>query len=376
MSARIAAITMPKWGMTMTEGKVARWLVGEGEVVQAGQEVIEIETSKITNVMETPAGGTLRRRLIEEGATAPVGALIGVVADKAVGEAEVATFIAEHAADADNAEGQAAAKSAARLVDAGGIRLNVLSQGAGAATPVLLLHGFGGDLNSWMFNQAALAAERPVHALDLPSHGGSPLIDMAKGVPMLTRAVVAGLDALGIAKAHVVGHSLGGAIALFLARIVPGRVASLTLIAPGGIGPEIDKAFLEGFARADRRKDMQEVMGKLFADPSRVTREMVDASLEYKRLDGVPEALAALMGSMLEADGRQRGGLRETLASLAMPVQVIWGTQDAIIPVSQAEGLPANVVVHRIEGAGHMPQMEAAGEVNRLILEQARKSEG
>ncbi|MCG8359865.1 MAG: acetoin dehydrogenase dihydrolipoyllysine-residue acetyltransferase subunit, partial [Kiloniellales bacterium] len=69
MSEAIQAITMPKWGLAMEEGMVAAWLAEEGSTISAGQEVMEIETSKITNVYESPVGGTLRRRIVGEGET-------------------------------------------------------------------------------------------------------------------------------------------------------------------------------------------------------------------------------------------------------------------------------------------------------------------
>ncbi len=73
MSERIHPISMPKWGMTMTEGKVAGWLVREGDAVEPGLDVVEIETEKITNVMDTPASGVVRRVVVPAGATATVG---------------------------------------------------------------------------------------------------------------------------------------------------------------------------------------------------------------------------------------------------------------------------------------------------------------
>ena len=77
---------MPKWGLTMTEGKVLGWLKHEGDAVAASDELLEIETTKITNVMEAGEAGTLRRIVAPEGATLPIGGLLAVVAPKDVAD--------------------------------------------------------------------------------------------------------------------------------------------------------------------------------------------------------------------------------------------------------------------------------------------------
>ena len=102
------------------------------------------------------------------------------------------------------------------------------------------------------------------------------------------------LDALEISKAaHIVGHSLGGAISLLLALHNAERVLlTVSLICPGGLGADINLDFIDGFIAADRRKDMKLVLGHLFATPEAVQRKMVEESLRYKRLDGVSGSFA------------------------------------------------------------------------------------
>ncbi len=376
MTVELQAITMPKWGLAMDEGMVVDWHVEEGARLTPGDEVVDIETTKITNALESPAGGILCRRLVAEGETVPVGALLGVIAGGGTTEtaeaAEIEAFIARFEAAFAVAAAEAATETASEpeIVEAAGWRLNYQRAGEGAGSsataPIVLVHGFGGDLNTWLFNQPDLAETHAVYALDLPGHGRSGKDVGAGDLAALSGALGAFLDALGIGRAHLVGHSLGAAVALDLALGRPEAAASLTLIAPAGLGSEINGSYIDGFIAAGRRKEMKAVLQMLFADPQAVGRDMVEEVLRYKRLDGVEAALRGIAGAVFPG-GRQGTVLAERLSELAQPVQVIQGREDRILPPAQAEGLPANVAVTMIENAGHMPQMDAAAEVNRLI---------
>jgi pyruvate dehydrogenase E2 component (dihydrolipoamide acetyltransferase) len=370
MTSPIAAITMPKWGLTMTEGKIVKWLKPPGTAFAQGDELLEIETSKITNVMEADADGTLLRIVAPEGSTLPIGALLAVIAPENTPPADIEAFVAGFVvAEPSEATTETAAPTP-RDLDAAGQRLRILEMGTATGTPTLLLHGFGADLNSWMFTQSALAESARTIALDLPGHGGSAKDVGAGDADALTGAVEAALAALGIARAHLIGHSLGGAVAASLAARRPDRIASLTLIATAGLGPDINAAFIDGFIRAARRKDATEVLQLLVHDPALVSRTMVEDVLRYKRLDGVPAALETIAHAWF-AGGRQTLDLVAAITALTMPVQVIWGRDDRIIPVAHAQALatrlPQAQQVHILPQSGHLPHMEKSGEVNRLI---------
>lgn len=91
--ALIEAITMPKLGLSMTEGRIAAWNVTEGARVEVGQVIADIETSKIATAFESPSSGVIRRRVASEQVDLPVGALIAVVADESVAESSIDQFI-------------------------------------------------------------------------------------------------------------------------------------------------------------------------------------------------------------------------------------------------------------------------------------------
>ena len=90
---RITPITVPKWGLEMSEGTLVSWHFTEGERVSSGDELVDFETEKIFNSLESPIGGTLRRRLAAEGDTLSVGTLIGILADDSVDEGAIDAFV-------------------------------------------------------------------------------------------------------------------------------------------------------------------------------------------------------------------------------------------------------------------------------------------
>jgi pyruvate dehydrogenase E2 component (dihydrolipoamide acetyltransferase) len=369
---RIIAVAMPKWGLSMRLGKITSWIVAEGDDVGVGDELADIETEKITGTLEASDAGTVRRIIAQVGEDVPVSGTIALIAPADVTDDDLDAAVAEARAVIDaGVPDDADAGPEVQTAEVGGRKISY----AGAAPPgqdgdvVLLIHGYGGDRNSWLFLQEPLATRYRVYALDLPGHGTSGKDVGTDPATVLADAVIGVLDAVGADRTHLVGHSMGGAVALAVTARDPRRIASLTLIAPAGFGPEINAGYLRGFADAQTRRELKPLVGQLFADESLVTRQVVDDLLAYKRLDGVDAALHALVDALLDGDV-QRADSAAALAAIgdAVPVTVVWGRADRIIPAAQAEAV-TGAARHLVDGAGHMPHMERPGQVEAAIEE-------
>ena len=370
----VTPVTMPKWGLSMRSGKLTGWLVTEGDSVAPGDELADIETEKITGSLEADTAGVVRRLIAKVGEDVPVSAAIALIAPAEVPDATLDQLAAQARAviDAGLPEEEEGAGPVVETVEVGGRK--VCYAGAGSSGDfVLLVHGYGGDRNSWLFLQEPLAARYRVYALDLPGHGTSSK-DVGDGsLALLADAVLGVLDAIEAPRAHLDGHSLGAAVVLAAAARSPERVASLTLFAPSGFGELVNAGYVRDFAAAQTRRELKPVVGQLFADEQLVTRQMVDDLLAYKRLDGVDAALATLTGTLLDGD-HQRIDSAATLRALGgtVPVAVVWGSADRIFPPEQASSVAAaepGAGVRVIDGAGHMPHMERPAEAQAAVEE-------
>jgi len=256
-----------------------------------------------------------------------------------------------------------------QFMEVGGLRVRYADRGFGDSV-VLLLHGFGGDLDNWMFNLDSLAEKHRVLALDLPGHGQSVKTNVDPSLSGMATFVRKFLDVLSVSSVHVVGHSMGGAIAMQLASDSPETVKSLGLICSAGLGPDINSDYLRGFVEAQTHQELKLVLQQLFADESLVNLQLVNDILNYKRIDGVEATLNALSETLISAG--EQTFLTDNIVASGIPVLVIWGKQDRIIPVSHAQNFSAAggscVEVEIFDSAGHMVQMEKAQDVNRSLL--------
>ena len=255
------------------------------------------------------------------------------------------------------------------FTEVGGLRVRYADRGFGDSV-VLLLHGFGGDLDNWMFNLDSLAEKHRVLALDLPGHGQSVKTNVDPSLSGMATFVRKFLDVLSVSSVHVVGHSMGGAIAMQLASDSPETVKSLGLICSAGLGPDINSDYLRGFVEAQSQQELKLVLQQLFADESLVNLQLVNDLLNYKRIDGVEATLNALSETLISAG--EQTFLTDNIVASGIPVLVIWGKQDRIIPVSHAQNFSAAggscVEVEIFDSAGHMVQMEKAQDVNRSLF--------
>ncbi|UCH41044.1 MAG: acetoin dehydrogenase dihydrolipoyllysine-residue acetyltransferase subunit [Gammaproteobacteria bacterium] len=360
----ITPVLMPKWGLSMSEGVLVDWLVDEGAEIAVGDEIMEVETDKIASAVEAADAGILRRRVGAAGETYPVRALLGVLAPPEVSDDDIDAYIAAYEVPADEGDEEAAA-AAYEFADTAAGRLRYAHRGDGGPA-LVLIHGFGGDLDNWLFNIDALAERARVFAFDLPGHGQSTKQLADPSLAGLADALQAFMDAADIDSAHLVGHSMGAAVAAQLACDAPERIQSLTLISAAGLGPEINSDYIDGFVGAASRRELKPVLLNLFADSELVTRSMVDDLLKYKRIDGVQEALSSLAESLFPG-GEQSAQLAGQIDASELNTLVIWGSDDAVIPAAHAQALNG-ATREIIDGAGHMVQMEKASAVNALIL--------
>ena len=242
----------------------------------------------------------------------------------------------------------------------------------GDAGPVLvLLHGFAGRKEVWRPVQQALAGEARSLAYDLPGHGKS--LDWPEPVSSksASRAILADLAERGIKEFHLAGHSMGGAIAALMALAEPARVRSLTLFAPGGLGEEINIRLLRRYAAAKTLDELQACLEAMTGWANPVDQEAVHAYAAMREVPGQTERLVEIAGT-LARNGRQGVIARDSLAELPMPISVVWGLKDNVLPVRQTTGLPATFALHLVPDAGHMLPEEVPDLASTVLRRNVR----
>jgi pyruvate dehydrogenase E2 component (dihydrolipoamide acetyltransferase) len=404
-------LPMPRLGETMEDGVVVGWLVAPGQAFRRGDPLVEIETDKTVAEFPALSDGVLVETLVALGDRVAVGAPIarlevaGAEPEAAAPEpppptpAQASAFVEQQPsprADAGAPSRKRATPLARRIARQRGIDLDTVrgtgrrgrierrdleTAGEGAqpglrqhgglawretgpanGAPVLFLHGFGADHTVWAGLTALLAKDglRTI-AVDLPGHGrtsvdATSIADLARPLPDFVREVAGGVPL------HIVAHSLGAAAAVDLASRVP--TATLTLIAPAGLGPTIDAGFVRGLARAREPGEVAHLLDRLTDGPNGLSAAAISdiaATLAKGRLIGLADSLLGETGQAVH--------LRGDLARLAerMPVHLVLGHRDRILDWRESLDVSPRIAVHHLPRAGHMPQWEALADVTAIL---------
>jgi pimeloyl-ACP methyl ester carboxylesterase len=261
-----------------------------------------------------------------------------------------------------------------RFVRVGDQLVHVEQMGSGE--PVVLLHGFGGSTYSWREVMPALAENHRVVAIDLNGFGYT---QRPKSAASYTREgqaslVLGTLDALGIARAHVCGHSYGGGLTLYLAQSHPGRFLSMVLVdssAPTYSDDRRSRAaalrplsylFLRSVAL--RPSTIRRSLLRSYWDDSKVTPGLVRAYFDRLRIEGVADAYHGLTAPAPP-------GERVVLEKIQVPALVLWGAHDEVIRPevgrSAAARLPHSEFV-LLANSGHLPMEEEPEAFLRAVL--------
>jgi len=261
---------------------------------------------------------------------------------------------------------------------ADGTKIAALLAGPADATEtIVFLHGLGGSQSTWASVLGHFAETYRVAAVDLPGHGASD-----KPSPASTDYSISGiaaklgefLEKLELAPSILIGHSLGGATALQLALDRPKLVRALVLVDSAALGLEINGELLDRVESAPSRDEARRLLELFFQDRRFVLERGIDEMYAARNAPGADDAVKAIAASAFTRRG-QNLVLADRLGELEVPVLVVWGELDRVIPSTHAVATPTAIPtawLEIMEGVGHVPQIEAAPAfaaiVNRWLL--------
>jgi len=263
-----------------------------------------------------------------------------------------------------------------RTIDVAGVRTNYLDAGGG--DPVVLLHGSGPGVSAasnWAGVLDALGARHRVLAPDMPGFGFTDFrADGHYDIKVWTGHLLGFLDALGLDRVALVGNSLGGAVALALALRHPERIERIVAMGtPVGEYP-ITEGLAAGRAYVPSPEAMRAVMEHFPFDPALITDEMVQARFEASDRPGARDAMRCLLPAP-GPDGATpvvRGLPEAALAQVALPVLILHGREDRVIPFEHALRLHRNLPdsqLHSFGRCGHWVQLERRAGFVAQVLE-------
>jgi 4,5:9,10-diseco-3-hydroxy-5,9,17-trioxoandrosta-1(10),2-diene-4-oate hydrolase len=272
-----------------------------------------------------------------------------------------------------------------RRVDVGGISTRYWMAGSGP--PVVLVHGLSNSIEHWLLNIDALAAEHTVYALDLIGHGRTDKpLTRSYELTDLARFVIDFMDALGIERADLIGHSLGGGVVLVIAETSPERVRRLVLVDSLGLARDVGIVLRlvsvpvvgEVLTRLVLQGDFQKQLKRQRAtwpDADVVPEEMIRLRYEATRWEDIRATYFRTLRAVSNFRGVRRPVLQpivQGLRSLHVPVLVVWGEKDDLLSSRHArivqDAVP-NTVVEIFEDAGHDPMVVNPERFNRVALQ-------
>lgn len=260
------------------------------------------------------------------------------------------------------------------FIEIAGLRLHMRDKGPRDAPVVILLHGFGGSLQTWDDWTRLFEPSLRVISLDLPGAGltgADPSGDYtdARGMVVL----LALMDKLGIDRASLVGHSMGGRLAWQFAAAHPDRVDKLVLVSPDGFaspGFNYGKAPEVGVSLKAMKYMLPKALLKMslapaYANPAVITPELVT---RYYEMMLAPEVRSAMIARLEQSVMQDPVPI---LARITAPTLLMWGDRDAMIPIANADDYLKAIPGARLAkfaGVGHLPQEEAAQPSGKAIL--------
>lgn len=267
-----------------------------------------------------------------------------------------------------------------RTVTVGGHRIAYLDAGGGP--PVILVHGFGGSMWQWEYQQAALAAHYRVITLDLLGSGLSDKPDLAYTPDEMVAFFVGFMDAVGIRKASLAGNSMGAGLVMAVAIAHPERVDRLVLIGglPRGVREKLTGRLTKRAVETSvpvwlirlgnwlaGRWVTEAMLKEIVYDHSRLTPAVIERSYRNRRRPGLIPPLMATARNL----PRWEEGFALRIGEIRQPTLIIWGTEDEVFPPDVGRELTRLIpgaAFSLIPQAGHMPQWEQPDAVNPLLI--------
>jgi pimeloyl-ACP methyl ester carboxylesterase len=264
-----------------------------------------------------------------------------------------------------------------RRVEVDGRGVNVVDSG-GDGPPLLFLHGLGGVWQNWLLNLPAFMGQHRCVAVDLPGFGESEMPAGEISIPGFARAVDAVCQELGLEEPVLVGNSMGGFVGAELAVSFPTRVSKLVLVAAAGLSTEylVREPLLAGARVWAVLTARTGVRAEIAVTRPRMRRAALQVVVRYPERLSVPLAIELVRGAnapgfITAFDALMRYSFRDNLERIEIPVLIVWGRNDILVPVDDAEmyehliGENAHSVI--FEDTGHLPMLERPSRFNELL---------